>query len=191
MEEYIILTDEELAKRSVSDTRAFGVLIDRYNTVLFRYVVRRSHASKEDAEDIVQNSFIKMYRNINDFDSSLKFSSWVYRITHNELIDWYRKQKRRPTLVINDNEDEDIFSKVAGGINIEKEAIQKETKREIEKIIQDLDAKYQEIIMLRFFEDKSYGEISDILEIPEGTVAVRISRAKKILEEKLKEYKSI
>lgn len=191
VENYIQVTDEELAKRSVSDTAPFGVLIDRYNTVLFRYVMRRSHASKEDAEDIVQNSFIKMYRNINDFDPSLKFSSWAYRITHNELIDWYRKQKRRPTLVINDNEDDDIFSKVAGDINIEKEAIQKETKREIEKIIQDLDPKYQEIITLRFFEDRSYDEISDILEIPEGTVAIRLSRAKKILEEKLKEYKSI
>lgn len=181
------LTDEELAKRSVSDTAPFGELIQRYEATLFRYVMRRSHATKEDAEDIVQNSFIKMYRNINDFDSSLKFSSWAYRITHNELIDWYRKQKSRPQLIIGDK-DEDIFSTIAGDINIEKEAIQKETRKEIEKVIQDLDPKYQEIIMLRFFEEKSYDEISDILEIPAGTVAIRLSRAKKILEDSLKAY---
>lgn len=180
-------TDEELAKRSVSDTAAFGELIERYNTMLLRYVMRRSHATKEDAEDIVQNSFIKMYRNINDFDTSLKFSSWAYRITHNELIDWYRKQKSRPKLIITDK-DEDIFSTIAGDMNIEKEAIQKETKKEIERVIQELDPKYQEIIMLRFFEEKSYEEISDILQIPSGTVAIRISRAKKILEDTLKAY---
>jgi RNA polymerase sigma-70 factor (ECF subfamily) len=181
------LTDEELAKRSVSDTAAFGELIERYSAMLLRYVMRRSHATKEDAEDVVQNSFIKMYRNINDFDPSLKFSSWAYRICHNELIDWYRKQKSRPQLIIQDK-DEDIFSSIAGDMNIEKEAIQKETKREIEKVIGNLDPKYQEVVMLRFFEEKSYDEISDILQIPAGTVAIRLSRAKKILEDTLKAY---
>lgn len=182
------ITDEELASLSVSDTAYFGELIKRYDQTLMRYVMRRSHASKEDAEDIVQNSFIKMYRNINDFDTSLKFSSWAYRITHNELIDWYRKQKSKPDFIASST-DEDIFASIAGDINIEKEAIQKETKKEIESIIKTLDPKYQEIILLRFFEDKSYEEISDILEIPPGTVAVRLSRAKKILEESLSKYK--
>jgi RNA polymerase sigma-70 factor (ECF subfamily) len=181
------LTDEELAQKSVSNTMYFGELIERYNTMLLRYVMRRSHATKEDAEDIVQNSFIKMYRNINGFDSSLKFSSWAYRITHNELIDWYRKQKSRPQLMVSSN-DEDVFASIAGDMNIEKEAIQKETKREIESVIEKLDPKYQEVVMLRFFEDKSYDEISDILQIPPGTVAIRLSRAKKVLEEALQAY---
>jgi RNA polymerase sigma-70 factor (ECF subfamily) len=181
------LTDEELAERSVSDTVFFGELIERYNATLLRYVMRRSHATKEDAEDIVQNSFIKMYRNINDFDYNLKFSSWAYRITHNELIDWYRKQKSRPQLVVSDK-DEDVFASIAGDMNIEKEAIQKETKKEIESVIKTLDPKYQEVVMLRFFEDKSYDEISDILQIPAGTVAIRLSRAKKVLQSALQSY---
>ncbi len=181
------LTDEELAKLSVSDTACFGELIDRYNPTLLRYVMRRSHATKEDAEDIVQNSFIKMYRNINDFDYDLKFSSWAYRITHNEMIDWYRKQNTRPQLFITDK-DENIFDSIAGDMNIEKEAIQKETKKEIESIIKTLDPKYQEVVSLRFFEDKSYEEIADILEIPAGTVAIRLSRAKKILQDTLRAY---
>ena len=180
-------TDEELVARSVSDTTYFGELIKRYDAMLLRYVMRRSRASKEDAEDIVQNSFIKMYRNINDFDVSLKFSSWAYRITHNELIDWYRKQKSSPQLVIS-SDDEDIFASIAGDINIEKEAIQKDTKKEIEKIIKTLDPKYQEIVFLRFFEDKSYEEIADILKIPAGTVAIRLSRSKKILQTALKDF---
>jgi RNA polymerase sigma-70 factor (ECF subfamily) len=181
------LTDEELAKRSVSDTTYFGELIERYNSMLLRYIMRRSHATKEDGEDILQNSFIKMYRNINDFDNNLKFSSWAYRITHNEMIDWYRKQKSRPQLVIGEK-DEDIFSSIASDINIEKEAIQKEIKKEIESIVKNLEPKYQEVIYLRFFEDKNYDEIADILQIPAGTVAIRLSRAKKILQESLKAY---
>lgn len=180
-------TDEELARLSVSDTVYFGELIERYSPVLSRYVLRRSHASKEDAEDIVQNSFIKMYRNINDFDTTLTFSSWAYRITHNELIDWYRKQKTRPQLIVGDG-DEDVFASIAGDFDIEKSAIQNETKHEIEKVIKTLDEKYQEIIFLRFFEDKSYEEIADILKIPAGTVAIRLSRAKKILQESLQAY---
>lgn len=181
------LTDEELAKRSVSNTAYFGELIERYDTTLLRYVMRRSHATKEDAEDIVQNSFIKMYRNINDFDYTLKFSSWAYRITHNELIDWYRKQKSRPQLIVSQN-DEDIFASIAGDINIEQSAIQEEIKKEIEAVIQTLDPKYQEVVTLRFFEDKSYDEIADILQIPAGTVAIRLSRAKKILQDALQVY---
>lgn len=180
-------TDEELAKRSVSDTTCFGELIGRYETMLLRYVMRRSHATKEDAEDIVQNSFIKMYRNINDFDSDLKFSSWAYRITHNELIDWYRKQKSRPQLIFSDK-DEDVFASIAGDMNIEQSAIQVETKKEIESVVQTLDPKYQEVVTLRFFEDKSYEEIADILQLPPGTVAIRLSRAKKILQERLQTY---
>lgn len=181
------LKDEELAARSVHDTYYFGELVKRYEEILLRYVMRRSHASKEDAKDIVQNSFIKMYRNINDFDPMLRFSSWAYRITHNELIDWYRKQKSRPQVLVTDD-DEDVFASIAGDMNVEKSAIQKETKEEIEKIIKTLDEKYQEIIFLRFFEDKSYEEISDILKIPSGTVAIRLSRAKSLLEKALKAY---
>ena len=180
-------TDEELAKRSVSDTACFGELIERYEVMLLRYVMRRSHATKEDAEDIVQNSFIKMYRNINDFDANLKFSSWAYRITHNELIDWYRKQKSRPQLLVTDK-DEDIFASIAGDMNIEQEALKEETRKEITSIIGKLDPKYQEVISLRFFEEKTYDEIADILQLPPGTVAIRLSRAKKILEEKLQTY---
>jgi RNA polymerase sigma-70 factor (ECF subfamily) len=181
------LSDEELAKRSITNTMYFGELIERYNPMLLRYVMRRSYATKEDAEDIVQNSFIKMYRNINDFDSNLKFSSWAYRITHNSLIDWYRKEKTSPQLVITSN-DENIFDSIAGDMNIEKDAMRKETKKEIESVIQTLDPKYQEVVMLRFFEDKSYDEIADILQIPPGTVAIRLSRAKKILQEVLQVY---
>ena len=127
-------TDEELVGLCVSDTMYFAELIKRYEIVLLRYVLRRSHASKEDAEDIVQNSFIKMYRNSNDFDTALKFSSWAYRITHNELIDWYRKQKTKPELVVS-KDDDDVFASIAGDINIEKEAIQSETKKKFKILL--------------------------------------------------------
>ena len=187
MQDISQFTDEELVSLSVSDTSYFGELIKRYESVLLRYVMRRSHATREDAEDIVQNSFIKMYRNINDFDTSLRFSSWAYRITHNELIDWYRKQKSRPVLALTED-GEDIFASIADDMNIEKDAIRKEVKQEIESIIKNLDLKYQEVIILRFFEDKSYEEIADILCVPPGTVAIRLSRAKKILEQALAAY---
>lgn len=181
------MTDEELARVSVLDTSLFGELIDRYHKPLSLYVMRRSHATKEDIEDILQNSFIKMYRNLNEFDHTLKFSSWAYRITHNELIDWYRKQKAKLHFASVDG-DIDIVALIASDITTEKIVLQRELAEEIKKILATLDEKYQEIILLRFFEEKSYEEIADILQIPEGTVAVRLSRAKKILQEKLHSY---
>lgn len=175
------LTDEQLVIECKKDQRHFAVLVERYVPKLTHYIRRRSLATSDDIEDLLQNVFIKVYRNINEYDTSLLFSSWIYRITHNEMIDWYRREKRRATLSI-DDEAHDIVSKLFTDDDHVGRVSSAEQKQLVIDAVNKLDDKYKDILLLRFFEEKSYEEIADILTIPPGTVAVRINRAKKQLE---------
>ena len=174
---YIDVSDEVLAAAAVKDHRAFAEIIRRYQGKLFSYIMRISNVSREEAEDILQDSFLKVYRNLNDFDSSLKLSSWLYRITHNQVISEYRKKSVRAhghTVDIDDT----ALSRLASDIDTAREVDIKLLRQNIEGIMSDIDEKYREVLVLRFFEELSYQEISDILRKPMGTVATLVNRAK-------------
>jgi RNA polymerase sigma-70 factor (ECF subfamily) len=128
--------------------------------------------SKQEAEDILQDAFIKVWKNLNGFDTDLKLSSWLYRIVHNETISHWRKDKwanNNPFLEL----DERILDQLADDLGISEDCCP-----EIKEKIQLLSEKYREVLVLKYFEDMSYEDISDILKLPEGTVATRIKRAK-------------
>lgn len=170
--------DEELVEVSVSDQLAFEELIKRYEIKLFNYIKRISSLSKEDAEDVLQEVFIKVYRNLNDFDTSLKFSSWIYRITHNEVITNFRKFSARPKIFDLDTNDE-ILENIKSDFDIEKDLDLSLLRKELENVLAKMDIKYREVLILKFFEFKDYNEISDIIKKPIGTVGTLINRAKK------------
>jgi RNA polymerase sigma-70 factor (ECF subfamily) len=170
-------TDEDLVKLSLTDKHYFGELVDRYERKLRRYVKRIGRLSVEDEEDLLQNIFIKTYQNLNAFDVSLKFSSWVYRIAHNETVSFFRHRSVRPEGHAEYISDEE-FNNLASELDIHKELETKEIRKAVVTSLSLLDAKYKDILFLKYFEYKSYDEISDILLIPPGTVAVRLSRAK-------------
>ncbi len=186
MDSFSHLSDEELVKTCTEDMRFFAELIRRYEKKLLTYISRRSHASPDDKKDILQNIFIKVYKNINAFDPELSFSSWIYRISHNEIIDWYRKEKVRPWISFDENEE--IIEKIASEDDVFKVVNRKDLASAVRTAVERLPEKYRDIIALRFFEEKNYEEISDILMIPPGTVATQIHRLKKQLQELLKEY---
>jgi RNA polymerase sigma-70 factor, ECF subfamily len=180
-------TDEELVGLTLEDTSYFACLVNRYTAPLLRYIRRITNISLDDAEDILQNIFIKVYENINSFDVKLKFSSWIYRITHNQVISEHRKLKARPEgnhIDVDDNIFNTIVSDVDIMIDIDREYLRTHMNRGLSNI----DVKYREVLILRFFEEKNYQEISDILRIPEGTVATRINRAKQQLGKQLNKY---
>jgi len=170
-------TDEDLALLSLTDKQNFVGLVDRYEAKLRRYIRRLGKFSTEDEDDLLQNIFIKTYQNLNAFDTSLKFSSWVYRIAHNETISYMRHRTARPEGHAGYVTDEE-FNNLASDLDIHKEVELKEIRGAVLHALESLDKKYQDILVLKYFEYKSYEEISDILLIPPGTVAVRLSRAK-------------
>lgn len=177
--------DEEIAHLVQNDNiELFGVLIERYEVKIKRYA-RKFLSDKEDINDVVQEIFIKVYKNIESFDIKRKFSSWLYRIAHNELINALKKKKRKTLSLL----DLDVFLPYYYKDEDLDEKIDKKRMQEIiDKCLDDLDFKYQEPIVLYYFEELSYKEISDVMEIPVSTVGIRIKRAKekiKLICEKL------
>ncbi len=171
-------SDTEIVQYSLLDVNYFACIFEKYEPILMRYILSISMVNNEEAEDILQESFVKIWKNLNGFDPSLKLSSWLYRIVHNQTISYWRKKKSygkdnvvstEDYILIDDSEDHGKYG----------EATRDDSKLSV--AIQELSIKYREILILRFFESMSYAEISDILKIPEGTVAIRINRAKKVL----------
>ncbi len=179
-------TDEEIVKLSLADQEYFLHIIKRYKLKLYRYVLRISNIDPEEAEDILQEVFMKVYKNLNDFDDSLKFSSWIYRITHNQVISNFRKITARPQKTGFDLDD-DIIKNIASEFNLIKDVDDKILQTSIAKVLDEMSVKYKEVLVLKFLEEKSYNEISDIIKKPIGTVGSMMNRAKKEFKEKFLE----
>lgn len=177
-------TDQEIVFLTLKNKDYYQFLVKRYEEKLLRYVIRISGLKKEDAEDILQNVFIKIYRNLNDFDRDLKFSSWAYRITHNETISYLRKLKARPK-TLNPETSELVMTMLSSDFNIKSDSEKKELKDIFQKVISGLDQKYQEVVILKYIEDMDYQEISDVLKKPMGTIATLLKKAKEQLKKEI------
>ena len=105
--------DQELVARAIENKQAFAAIVQRYEAPLLRYILRLGCKDISAAEDLLQEVFIKTFVHLNDYDTSLQFSSWIYRIAHNEIVSYFRKEKSRP-IVLTKVEDfflfENIFS---------------------------------------------------------------------------------
>lgn len=180
------LSDSELVKIvREKDPERYAEIIERYQTKLFIYLYRLI-GDREEAEDILQDVFIKTYRNLNSFDTSRKFSSWIYRISHNEAVNYIKRKSLRrfiPWEDITATKDKLEMSSVEEGVD--KAWMRKETNQEIDQAISRLSFKYRQVLVLRYYSDKSYEEISEILGRPVNTVGTLINRAKKKLAEEL------
>jgi RNA polymerase sigma-70 factor (ECF subfamily) len=180
-------SDEEIVRLTLLDQEFFLHIIKRYKDKLFRYVRRISNLDDEAAEDVLQEVFIKVYQNLNDFDDSLKFSSWIYRITHNQVISNFRKLKARPQKAGFDLDD-DMIKNISSELDLVAELDARILAEQIGEVLSRLDVKYKEALVLKFLEEKSYNEISDIMRKPIGTVGSIINRAKKDFK---KEYEKL
>ncbi len=175
--DYFNKNDKELVKLSLQNSESFLYIVQRYEKPLMRYIKRITNLRLEDAEDLLQEIFIKIYINLNDFNPNLKFSSWIYRIAHNEVISNFRKLRIRPQKVDAEINTE-ILKKITSDLNLEKKLDQKILQTKIMYIINKLDIKYKEVIILKYLENKSYQEISDIIKKPKNSVGILIKRAK-------------
>lgn len=172
------ISDEELVEKSLEDMDHFVCLYDRYEKKLIRYILRISSFPLAEAEEVLQEAFVKAWQNLNEFDKGLKFSSWIYRIVHNTVItEWKKTQSKGKDKKQKINNE--LFQNLPSSLNIEDELNKKLNGENIRNILQLLPQKYSEVIILKFLEEKDYKEISDILKKPSGTIATLISRAKK------------
>jgi len=168
------LSDEKVAEIvRTKDKEAYAEIIKRYQTKLMRYA-NYIMGDEHKGADAVQEGFIKAYINLNGFDTKKKFSSWIYRIVHNEAMNMLSKHKKKQPM------DEHV--EFDSGINLEDEFIKNELVSHAHHCLEQMPIIYKEPLSLYFLEEKSYEEISDILRIPMGTVATRINRAKGIMK---------
>lgn len=171
-------SDAEVVALTLANQDYFIYIVDRYKNKLWRYIRRLTNVADEDAEDVLQEVFIKIYYNLNDYDKELPFSSWVYRIAHNQVISNFRKIAARPQGNQTGLEDLTVQG-LLSETDLEKEIDQKIVSQQINQALQKLDPKYRELLVLKYFEEKSYEEISDITRRPTGTVASMLNKAKK------------
>ena len=178
-------SDEEIVRRSFINKEAFAFLIERYEAKLSRYLERLGVGLNEDREDILQNVFIKAYKNLNSFEQSLSFSSWIYRIAHNETMSFFRAKHARPQVIL--SEDGEFLLTEIQDIEADTSLLAESrlSQEFLAKAFAELPETYRNALTLRFFEDRSYTEMSDILKVPVGTVSTLIYRAKHALREAL------
>ena len=184
------LTDNELVEiiKKGSPER-YKEIIDRYQGKLFAYLYRLI-GDKDEAEDLLQNVFIKAYRNIESYDTSRKFSSWIYRIAHNEAVNFIkRKSLKRFISIESITSAKDKLESASAEDNAHESWIRKETSNEVDEAIKKLPLKYRQVLVLRYYSDKSYEDISEILGRPVNTVGTLIKRAKDKLSVELEDLK--
>lgn len=187
MRKEIVPTDEQLIERFQNgDMYAFDLIVKRYKDQLINFVYHFL-GDRIDAEDVVQETFLRVYKNKHLYRNIAKFSTWIYTIAGNLAKTELRRRKRRRLMSISqmgfDSRDYDITDEKPTPDNSVDGKIKEETIRsEIDK----LPVRFKEVVVLRDIQEFSYEEISDILDIPIGTVKSRVNRGRSRLQKKLK-----
>lgn len=184
------MRDEEIVSYIINGrTDLFSVIVDRYQSKVYSTAFHYTH-DQEEARDLTQEIFIKLYNNLQSYKSKASFSTWLYRIAVNRCIDWTRKKKLHTVSAIYDSSDEeiDIYEVMAdSGGGPEEALIKHENKDYIIKVVEDLPEIYKTVIILYYFQDFSPREISDITDIPKRTIETRLYRGKNLLKLRLEE----
>jgi len=181
-------SDEKLILRfQEGDINAYNELVKRYKDRLLNFVLRYFN-NVEQAEDVVQDTLIKLYTHASYYKNVAKFSTWIFTVAKNNALTELRKNKRKKTdsLWTDDGQVIDINSK--------EESLDSKVQNEIaidqlNKFLDEIPENFRMAVVLRDFQELSYEEISKILEIPIGTIKSRINRGRIQLAEKMKHFK--
>ena len=169
------LADIELVERARDgEEEAFEVLMSRHYGYIFGYAYRMT-SSQADAEDITQETLVKVARSIRNFRGQAKFTTWLYRVTANCTTDWFKRQKRRAEVHEEFTKEEQINS---------QEGVRDDLSEDILLALSSLNEKERQAIVLTFYEGLTHAEIAKISSCAETTVSWRVFSAKK----KLKKY---
>ncbi len=189
-----IATDEELVSRCKVElprnTRSYEQLVQRHVNRVYTIVYRVVN-NKEEAEDITQEVFVKVFNGLKKFDQKSAFSTWLYRIATNSALDAYDKLKKhnKNTSTIShhaaDGEDAvDVLSLQPSPVpGPEENVVQAELRECIHRVLKSLELDHRRVLLLRDFEDLSYDEIADVLQAKLSAVKMRIHRARLAFQE--------
>ncbi|MCX6089745.1 MAG: sigma-70 family RNA polymerase sigma factor [Atribacterota bacterium] len=186
-------TDREIITKVLNgDTDLFCLLVRKYEKQIFNYIFRMVRM-RQESEDLAQDTFTKAYSSLKKYDDSYEFSTWVYRIALNVCRDFFRRKKffffslQGP---VGDEEDSELEDFIPQDSFLSPDGIvlNQELRIHLEEAIKSLPLKFREVIVLRHIDDLSYEQISDITGLPVGTVKTYLHRARKKLQENLRNY---
>ena len=184
--------DTRLAKMSrTGDRRAFSELVDRYKDKIY-YLAYRMLGNVQEAEDIVQETFLRVFANLYRYNENQKFSTWIYRIATNLCIDRLRKRKAVYSLdaEMPDQEGREYYTTLnSKDPTPEQQYVLSETQETIRRAIDSMPEKYKAVILLRYMHDMSLQEIGEALDMPVTTVKTRVHRGREYLRKKLEGQK--
>ncbi len=178
-------TDQELIDLVLNgNTNAFGELVDRYQNFVFTIAIRIIKV-REEAEEIAQDSFIKAFDSLASFRGESKFSTWLYRIVYHKSLDRLKKNSRSKTCEIIEDITEDKLVEIENGLEF---ILSKERTERIRECIAKLPADDAAIITLFYFEEQSLKEISQITDLTEDNIKIKLYRSRKKLFSLLETY---
>ncbi len=183
-----LLLKRKIKKVKKGDQDAFADIVEYHKDKLF-HLCYRMLGNREEAQDAAQEAFIRAYVNIHSYDTSKKFSTWLYRIATNLCIDRIRKKKPDYYLdaEVAGTDGLNMYSQIAADqVLPEEELEQVELQEFIQSEILKLPEKYRTVIVLKYIDELSLKEISDILDLPLGTVKTRIHRGREALRNRLR-----
>ena len=175
----------------MADQEQFSDLAMEYMSALYTVALRMTR-NPADAEDLVQETYLKAYRAFGSFESGTNLKAWLYRILTNTYINTYRAKKRRPEIAdVEDVEDLYLYHRLSGnssaslGRSAEDEALDRFADTDVKAAIESLPDSFRIAVLLADVEGFSYKEIAEITEVPIGTVMSRIHRGRKALQKAL------
>ncbi|HWI53161.1 MAG TPA: sigma-70 family RNA polymerase sigma factor [Symbiobacteriaceae bacterium] len=185
------LPDEQLAfEAQQGNTQAFADLVDRHKGRVYRTLFQVV-GNDEDAQDLAQEVFLKVYRSLAGYRGDAAFTTWLHRLTLNLAFDWLRARKRRPLQVPLEpppDPDERPARELASADESPEElALRHDRHRQLHRTIQDLPDDYREVVMLHHFHHLSYQQIAERLDAPVRTIETRLYRARLLLKKMLVE----
>jgi RNA polymerase sigma-70 factor (ECF subfamily) len=187
-------TDEAGWARAAAagDKSAFGRLVERHKASVYGLCYRLL-GSPDEARDAAQETFVRAYLRMHDFDDAQPFSAWALRIARNHCIDLLRR--RRPTLSLSAERDDDPSGSVPDlpdrqAMGGEQAMQEMEAQRDLDRAVAKLPQRYREVIALFHIQHKSYAEIAEAMEVPMGTVMTWLHRARKELRAQMLEHLS-
>lgn len=184
--------DFSLVERAkTGDQKAYAELMQRYKDSIF-FMVLKMVNNKDDAMDITVTTFAKAFENLEKYRPDYAFSTWLFRIATNGSIDFIRKKKIHTTSIDGlggDYSDDRVFEIKSDVLNPEEVSIKKQQTEELKAIIDKLPPRYKTLIILRYFDELSYEEIAEQLDLPLGTVKAQLFRGRDLLSNVLNRRK--
>lgn len=185
--------DLELVRKAIlNDQKAYAELMVRYKDAIY-FMILKMVNNKEDANDLTVEAFSKAFENIDKYKPDFAFSTWLFKIATNNCIDFIRKKRLKTTSIDSayDNQDgEEVRIDFASeGLDPEEKMIKKQKNDLMRTIVDNLPARYKQLVILRYFDERSYEEIAEELKLPVGTVKAQLFRARDLLFNTIKQGK--